>query len=311
MQFRQNDFFFFHFTIYNTRMIPSELRNSVEQLLTSKSGFPVHVKETKPIGGGCINEAHRLETNIGCYFIKYNSATLFPGMFGSEAQGLKILADTKTLSVPEFFGTGISGENAYLLLQNIETGTPGRNFWNEFGTKLADLHRYSSEYFGHDHDNYIGSLVQSNQQNNDFFSFFISQRIEPQLITARNKGAFSQSDTRYFDSFFKTLPELIPVEKPALVHGDLWSGNFMVAAGGSPCLIDPAVYYGHRESDIAMTKLFGGFQPEFYHAYNRAWPMENEWEKRMAIFNLYPLLVHVNLFGGGYTSQVLSIIRQF
>ena len=101
------------------------------------------------------------------------------------------------------------------------------------------------------------------------------------------------------------------MEKPSLLHGDLWSGNFMVTADGLPCLIDPAVYYGHREADIAMTQLFGGFQPEFYQAYNRAWPMEKDWQKRLDIFNLYPLLVHVNLFGGGYASQVLRIIRQF
>jgi fructosamine-3-kinase len=292
-------------------MIPEEILKSVEELLTSKSGFPVHVIAAKPIGGGCINEAHRLETTNARYFIKYNSASEFPGMFGKEAQGLKLLADTKSLSVPEVIGTGISGENSYLLLQNIEGGTPGRNFWNEFGTKLADLHHNSNEYFGLDHDNYIGSLAQTNQKQDDFFSFFISQRIEPQLIIARNKGAFSHSDTRYFDSFFKILPELIPVEKPALIHGDLWNGNFMIAADGSPYLIDPAVYYGHRESDIAMTKLFGGFQPEFYDSYNQSWPMEKGWQNRIDIFNLYPLLVHVNLFGGGYTSQVLSIIRQF
>jgi len=131
------------------------------------------------------------------------------------------------------------------------------------------------------------------------------------LKEARNKGEFSQSDTRYFNSLFKSLHNIIPMEKPSLLHGDLWSGNFMVTADGLPCLIDPAVYYGHREADIAMTQLFGGFQPEFYQAYNRAWPMEKDWQKRLDIFNLYPLLVHVNLFGGGYASQVLRIIRQF
>ncbi len=292
-------------------MLTDELKNSVELLLTEKRGSLVQIIESQSIGGGCINEAYSLKTTVGNYFVKYNSATAFPGMFEKEAGGLKLLADTKTIAIPEVFGSGESGKLAYLLLQHIESGTSGRNFWNEFGSKLADLHRNTSEYFGLEYDNYIGSLAQCNKKHSDFFSFFISQRIEPQLITARNKGAFSQSDMRYFDSFFKTLHNIIPSEKPALIHGDLWSGNFLVTSNGSPCLIDPAVYYGHREADIAMTKLFGAFQPEFYHAYNQALPMEKDWQKRVDIFNLYPLLVHVNLFGGGYAGQVLRIIRQF
>jgi protein-ribulosamine 3-kinase len=292
-------------------MFPDELKKSVEPLLSPKNGIPVHIKETIGIGGGCINEAYELKTTGGKYFIKYNSAATFPGMFEKEAAGLKILADTNSIDIPEVIGSGEAGNNAYILLQYIESGIPARNFWTDFGTRLADLHRNTSDYFGLMHDNYIGSLVQTNNPNPDFFNFFISQRIEPQLKSARNKGAFSQSDMRYFNSLFNTLHNILPVEKPALIHGDLWSGNFMVSATGSPCLIDPAAYYGHRESDIAMTQLFGGFQPDFYHAYNQAFPMEKEWQKRMDIFNLYPLLVHVNLFGGSYAGQVLRIIRQF
>ena len=292
-------------------MLPDELKKSVESFLTTKFRATITINETRQIGGGCINEAYTLKTTIGKYFIKYNSDSAFPMMFEKEASGLKILSNTNTIKVPEVIGTGDTVKYAWLLLQNIESNTPGRNFWNEFGTKLADLHRNTNNKFGLDHDNYIGSLIQSNKFHPDFFSFFISERIEPQLKEARNKGSFSQGDVRYFESLFKSLPNIIPVEKPALVHGDLWSGNFMVNTYGSPCLIDPAVYFGHREADIAMTQLFGGFQPEFYHAYNHAWPMEKDWHKRMDIFNLYPLLVHVNLFGGGYSGQVLWIIRQF
>jgi fructosamine-3-kinase len=292
-------------------MLPDELKKSVEFSLSSHFDKRVEISEIRSISGGCINEAFSLQTNIDKYFIKYNSAVAYPGMFEKEAAGLKILADLKAISVPKVTTTGESGKLAFLILEHIENGTPDRNFWNDFGTKLADLHRNTNNYFGLDHDDYIGSLIQKNNPYPDFFSFFISQRIEPQLKEARNKGAFSQSETRYFDSLFNTLNNIIPEEKPALIHGDLWSGNYMVTANGSPCLIDPAVYYGHREADIAMTKLFGGFQPEFYTAYNQAWPMEKGWQKRMDIFNLYPLLVHVNLFGGSYSGQVLRIIRQF
>jgi len=292
-------------------MLPEELKKSVESILAVKFEKPVLVTEIQSIGGGCINEAYYLKTNIGKYFIKYNSATAFPGMFEKEAAGLQILADTKTIEIPDVIAAAETGEHTYLLLQYIETGVSSRNFWNDFGTKLADLHRNTSDYFGLDDDNYIGSLVQKNNPHPDFFSFFISERIVPQLKEARNKGAFSQSETRYFDSLFNILHNIIPVEKPALIHGDLWSGNFMVNENGSPCLIDPAVYYGHREADIAMTQLFGGFQQDFYNSYNQAWPMEKDWQKRMDIFNLYPLLVHVNLFGGSYARQVMQIIRQF
>jgi len=292
-------------------MLPEELKKSVELILSTQFEKPVVISEILPIGGGCINEAFSLKTILGKYFIKFNSASAFPGMFDKEAAGLKILANTKTLEIPEVIASVETGKYAFLLLQNIETGVRSSNFWNDFGIKLADLHRNTNKYFGLDHDNYIGSLVQKNNLHPDFLSFFITQRIEPQLKEARNKGAFSQSETRYFDSLFITLHNIIPVEKPALIHGDLWSGNFMVTQNGSACLIDPAVYYGHREADIAMTQLFGGFHSEFYHAYNQAWPMEKDWQKRMDIFNLYPLLVHVNLFGGSYARQVLQIIRQF
>jgi protein-ribulosamine 3-kinase len=292
-------------------MLPDELKINVESILSDKEGKLVTISGSRPIGGGCINEAYSLNTNIGRYYIKYNSAGSFPGMFEKEAAGLKLLSETGTIEIPEVISTGEIGTYTFLLLQCIESETPGRNFWNDFGTKLAELHRNTADNFGLEYDNYIGSLVQYNKPHPDFLSFFISQRIEPQLKIARNKRAFSQSDIRYFDSLFNSLHNIIPVEKPALIHGDLWNGNFMVTAAGSPCLIDPAVYYGHRESDIAMTQLFGGFQPEFYQAYNQAWPMEKEWQKRMDIFNLYPLLVHVNLFGGGYAGQVLRIIRQF
>jgi len=292
-------------------MLPDELKKSIESLLSAKTRSAVQITESIAVDGGCINQAFSLKTTVGKFFIKFNSALAFPFMFEKEAEGLKILANTNTISIPEVMGSAESGKTAYLVLQYIESGRPGNNFWNNFGTILADLHRNTNDYFGLNHDNYIGSLLQSNKKHADFIEFFIVERIEPQLKEARNKGEFSQSDSRYFYSLFKTLHNIIPSEKPALIHGDLWSGNFMVTANGLPCLIDPAVYYGHREADIAMTQLFGGFQPQFYQAYNQVWPMEIDWQKRMNIFNLYPLLVHVNLFGGSYIEQILRIIRQF
>ena len=292
-------------------MLPDELKSTIESLLSEQKGTHVSINETRTVGGGCINEACRLKTSKGNYFLKYNSASAFPAMFEKEAAGLKMLSGTKTIPVPGVVLHGEAGKYGFLLLQYIESGNANHEFWIEFGTKLADLHRHTHTFFGLDHDNYIGSLVQKNNPHPDFCSFFILQRIEPLLKEARNKGAFSLGDTRYFDSLFRTLHNIIPPEKPSLVHGDLWSGNFIVSNESKPCLVDPAVYYGHREADIAMSLLFGGFDPEFYEAYNRTWPMEKGWQKRTDILNLYPLLVHVNLFGGGYAGQVLRIIRQF
>jgi len=291
--------------------LPDEILLSVESFLLKNTGGNQQITEVIKLDGGCINDACTLITRDGKFFLKYNSSAAYTDMFEKEAAGLKTLAETKAIQVPDVLGFDKTENFTYLLLKHIEKGVAPKNFWVEFGTKLANLHQNTWLTFGLDYDNYIGSLVQTNQLHTDFYSFFISQRIEPQLKNARDKGAFSQSDMRYFDSLFKSLPDIIPAEKPSLLHGDLWSGNFMVTAEGTPCLFDPAVYYGHRESDIAMTKLFGGFNPDFYEAYNQAWPMEKGWQKRIDIFNLYPLLVHVNLFGGGYARQVLQIIRQF
>ena len=292
-------------------MLPDELKKSIENTLSTQIGKVVQITETSSIGGGCINEAYSLKTNTGKYFVKFNSATAFPGMFEKEAAGLRILADTNTIPVPDVICANIAGKHAYLLLQFIETGKQKNDFWRDFGTLLADLHQNTSDTFGLEQDNFIGSLIQENKQQTDFISFFISQRLEPQLKIARNQGALNQSDTRYFDSLFNKLNNIVPIEKPALLHGDLWSGNFMVNSSGAPCIFDPAVYYGHREADIAMTQLFGGFPDEFYQSYNEACPLEKDWKKRTDIFNLYPLLVHVNLFGGSYAAQVLRIIRHF
>ncbi len=292
-------------------MLPDELKINVESALSMKYRHKVQISEALVTGGGCINETYTLKTNENRFFIKFNSAAAFPGMFETEAVDLKILAQTRTIDTPEVICTGSTVDYAFLLLEFIESGAPELNFWEEFGRNLAGLHRHSAKSFGLDHDNFIGSLVQTNTEHPDFISFFISQRIEPQLKNARDKGAFSLADLRYFESLFHSLQNILPVEKPALIHGDLWSGNYVVTSFGSPCLVDPAISFGHRESDIAMTQLFGGFHPGFYHAYTHAWPMEKDWQKRMDIYNLYPLLVHVNLFGGGYAGQVLRIIRQF
>ena len=165
--------------------------------------------------------------------------------------------------------------------------------------------------FGLDHDNYIGSLPQSNHQHTSWVEFFIEERLEKQIALAKNSGALNNSTIQQFNNLFKRLKEIIPEEKPSLLHGDLWNGNYMLAADGCACLIDAAVYYDHREMDLAMTRLFGGFPEEFYESYHETFPLSSGFEERVDIHNLYPLLVHVNLFGGSYISQVKSVLSRF
>ena len=169
------------------------------------------------------------------------------------------------------------------------------------------MHKQTDEKFGLDFDNYIGTLPQNNTQDKNWVDFFIRNRLLAQL----DVGNYSLSVRQDFEKLFKKLPDLFPNEKPAILHGDLWSGNFLVKDRETPVLIDPAIYFGNREMDIAMCKLFGGFHADFYASYNEEFPLESDWEERINLCNLYPLLVHVNLFGGGYLNQVKNILSYY
>jgi len=291
-------------------MLPAAIINAIESTFLEK-GKALHIRDSVSLGGGCINDAHKVLTEEGPYFVKYNRAERYPGMFEAEARGLNLLINQGVIDLPKVVFHGESGGYSYLVLDYIASAQEESGFWQDFGRSLAALHRVSSQGFGLDHDNYIGSLPQSNHRHDDWYRFFIEERLEPQLKLARDTGRMQGPLLRWFDRLFKRLPELIPGEAPSLLHGDLWNGNYMVNSFGKACLIDPAVYYGHRETDLAMTKLFGGFRNEFYTTYNESFPLEQGWEQRMEIHNLYPLMVHVNLFGGGYAVSVEDILRRF
>ncbi|MGI8892359.1 MAG: fructosamine kinase family protein [Bacteroidia bacterium] len=283
----------------------------LEKTLQQSTGCNVEIISVSTVGGGCINHAQKLKTTAGDFFIKKNNASSYPGMFEAEAKGLKLLADTNAIHIPHPIATGVFENTSFIIIEHINSAPKNKNFWKDFGKKLATLHKITNDFYGLDHDNYIGSLQQKNKQTKNWITFFIEQRLQVQLQLAESKGKINSSILNNFERLFKKLPDLITEEKPSLLHGDLWSGNFMINEKGVACLIDPSVYFGHREADLAMTHLFSGFDDEFYESYYEEWPLENNYYNRFDIYNLYPLLVHVNLFGGGYLDQVKYILRRF
>ena len=292
-------------------MISDEIVKAINQWLPLKADNSSAIRDTDVLSGGCINQCYRLNTNKASYFVKYNFADRFPGMFAAEAKGLSLLKSAQTIHVPEVLYQSEAGEYAFLLLEYIAEGNKSRDFWENFGRNLARLHRASHDFFGLDQDNYIGSLPQMNNHCKSWEEFLVLNRLSPLVKKAFDQKLLSREDINGFERLYPKIENLLPKEKPALLHGDLWSGNFRVNSNGEASIIDPAVYFGHREMDIAMTKLFGGFSADFYNFYNDENPLEKGWEKRVEFNQLYPLLVHLILFGSSYAQQIRHIVRKY
>lgn len=269
------------------------------------------IDSAETIGGGSINHVYCLNTTIAKYFLKQNSKHAFPGMFKAEAEGLDIIRSTNSIRVPEVILQDDFEGDSFLVLEWIETKRPDPESSALLGEKLAQLHRDTSANFGAVADNYMGSLKQSNHSHQTWAIFFIEERLKQMVEIAINKNLINNRDIKKFDKLYERLPGLFEEEKSSLLHGDLWSGNYLVSVEDEPYLIDPAVSYGHREFDIAMTTLFGGFSNEFYEAYNYHFPLARGWQQRLDLWNLYPLLVHLNLFGLEYLGQVRNCLTQF
>lgn len=288
------------------------LPQALEQALKTVLGRPI--RRVVPVGGGCIAQACRVETDQGEYFLKWGSfevARTFP----AEAVGLRALRRAESsLLIPEVVAWGEAGSNrpGFLLMEWIEPGQPGSRFWEYFGEALAQLHQYWGPRYGFEQDNFIGRMPQENTWEEDWPTFFWQHRLQPQVRWARQRRRWERSWDRWLERLEARLSELLPANPPAsILHGDLWSGNFMVTVDGRAALIDPAVYYGDRETDLAMTELFGGFDARFYAAYRAAWPLAPGYEERRALYNLYHLINHLNLFGSGYAAAVAQTLRRF
>jgi fructosamine-3-kinase len=295
-------------------LLPQALLDGVAAELRA-NGDTSPVESVQRVTGGDINAAARVDTRQASYFLKWNPDPL-PRLFEVEACGLQLLADAGAVRVPEVYAQvePTAERPAFILLEWIEQGWGGSRaaVGEVLGRQLAMLHRESAATFGLDHDNYIGSLRQPNDPLPTWLDFYRERRLAFQRDLARQRGYMPAERDRRLNWLMDHLARwIIPDASPALIHGDLWGGNYLIDRQGQPVLVDPAVYYGHREIELAFTELFGGFPSSFYAAYNQAWPLPAGYEERRALYQLYHLLTHLNMFGETYGSSVDGILSRY
>jgi fructosamine-3-kinase len=275
----------------------------------AKLGAPVDA--AAPLSGGDINQAYRVRLGDGrSVFVKANPR-LGPAVFQIEARGLDWLREPGALRIPRVLAVADETSSiGFLVLELLESSRPRPGFDEQLGRGLARLHEARPQGFGLDHDNFIGSLPQANGPLSTWAEFFRERRLLPQFERAVRAARLSPGVVRQLNRLFDRLEERVgPSEPPARLHGDLWGGNLHIGPEGEPCLIDPACYGGHREVDLAMMRLFGGFSERVFAAYAETSPLADGHEERVPLYQLYPLLVHVNLFGGGYVGSVERALR--
>lgn len=286
----------------------------------------------KPVSGGDISSAYRLETANARYFLKVNNGSSALQMFHAEQKGLQAIVATGTIAVPHVYMADSVDGQAFLLMDHVESKRPSTSDYHRLGMQLAELHQFSLDPspiagktdqqpaepvqssgagFGFSSDNFIGSLPQSNRSHTDWSEFYWFERIFPQLQMARRDGLISGKMIPTEENAIALFRDIFGHVKPSLLHGDLWGGNYLIATDGTPYLIDPAVYYGHSMVDISMSRLFGGFGPDFYSAYHEIIPEPENYDIQIDLYQLYYLLVHLNLFGSGYYSSVISLLKKY
>lgn len=291
--------------------------SSLEQALYMLSGNSMKITARERVTGGDINEATKLTLSDGTHIFMKSNPGKNVSFFLREAEGLAAIAKTGAISTPQVFGCGEeAGEGAFLLLEFVERGRPRRDSQEILARQLARMHQAGTEDFvtggtyGFVQDNYIGANPQVNTPCKSWVEFFRDCRLKPQFRQA--SGYFQEEERKKITKLLERTEDiLVEPEYPSLVHGDLWAGNVMTGADGLAWLTDPAAYVGHREADLAMTELFGGFSRRFYEEYREAAPLQPGYEKRKDFYNLYHLLNHLNLFGRGYLSSVRRIVEEY
>jgi len=262
----------------------------------------------KPLSGGSINQAYRVDIGSKCFFVKLHAAK-YSSMFEAEAVGLGAIADTKTIRVPDVYACAADEHASWLVMEYINLASHTHASEQLFAHQLAMMHGCMGESFGWVRDNTIGTTPQCNRQHDDWFVFYREHRLAYQLQLAKQKGLGlrllhkGEQLQASLQVFFKGYQP-----QPSLLHGDLWSGNFSADSVGQPVIYDPAVYYGDRETDIAMTELFGGLSDSFYAAYDELYPLDAGYGVRKKLYNLYHILNHANLFGASYVSQAENMM---
>lgn len=266
----------------------------------------------RALGGGDISQVERIQTDAGTFIVKSHPSPPM-GFFRAEAAGLTACRQSGTsLGIPAVIAVEDEGP-ALIVLEDLGVGAPSPGFDEAYGRGLAELHTWTSERFGFERDNYCGTTRQPNSWTGRWVDFYAQARLGHQLDLARRSGRLSLSEGDRVRLLIERLDAIIdePADGPALIHGDLWSGNLLVTSAGAPALVDPAAYFAHREAELGMMLLFGSFSERVYDAYNEVFPLEAGWRERNPIYQLYHLLNHLNLFGGAYRSQVMAVIDRF
>ena len=284
-----------------------KLTKAISAAITLATGTPFSGTQHTPIRGGDINQAFLLSDEQQSYFIKLNTAARLD-MFIAESQALKAILKSNSIRAPRPITHGRSVDHAFLVLEAITFGPLNLNSWQQMGQQLAALHRSTTDRYGWHRDNTIGSTRQHNTWSSDWTEFFRNQRLKPQFELAHRNGI----PLKHVQALLDQVPALLKDHQPtpALLHGDLWSGNAGFCHDGTPVLFDPASYYGDRETDLAFSEYFGGFSSDFYDSYNATWPLPSGYQQRKTLYNLYHVLNHANLFGGNYVTEAQQMIFQ-
>ncbi|MBN2803126.1 MAG: fructosamine kinase family protein [Deltaproteobacteria bacterium] len=288
--------------------------NALNIAIKDLFGTNAMIDNTKNISGGCISHTYVVYITTGeKVFVKENSLK-YLNMFHSEFAALELLKCAGGPVIPTPFSTFETADRAFILMEFIESGVKNRDFDERAGEALGNLHKNKkNRLYGLSFNNFIGTTPQDNFQNKSWPDFFAERRLLPQIKLAQKNSSLDITLERKLFKLIENIDTFIhqPEEGPSLLHGDLWSGNIMCDKNNNPVIFDPAVYYGDRETDIAMTTLFGGFSNRFYEAYNENYPLEKDFKSRTDIYNLYHILNHLNIFGRGYLSQVNSILNSY
>lgn len=276
--------------------------------ISAASGLPFRPQPPAGLAGGCINSAFRLSDGTQTWFVKTNRAALLD-MFEAEAEGLDALAASATIKVPRALCTGSTGDLSFIVMEHLDLGQGNVLGWRKAGERLAALHRTSAAGYGWKRDNTIGATAQHNAWQQDWIAFWRDQRLGFQLELAAKHGYHGRLQA-LGEQLLARFPALIDHDpQPSLLHGDLWGGNLGFTRAGEPVIYDPATYFGDREAELAMTELFGGFSADFYDAYREAWPIDAGYRVRKTLYNLYHVINHLNLFGGGYGTQAERMLQ--